>query len=143
MACFYKTSPDDLEKVVMPSYTLIKVLVHFCQPIQIIYTYLHGSAKYEDYIRDINRWTEHCRHPTAVIGDMNWHYPQGHKMKKYMANNGFEQLVEKPTHDMGHILDHIYVNADLSNMGVEIFQKPVHFSDHDVIFLKIKGCFDD
>ena len=43
---------------------------------------------------------------------------------------------------MGHILDHIYVNDYLSNMGVEIFQKPVHFTDHDVIFLKIKGYFD-
>ena len=142
LASFYKTPPDHLEKVVMPTYTLIKMQVHFCQRIQIIYAYLHDSAKFDDYIRPIRSWTDNCEYPTAVIGDMNFHYPENHQMKTYMENNGFEQLIKKPTHDMGHILDHIYVNDYLSDMGVEIFQKPVHFTDHDVIFLKIKGYFD-
>ena len=116
------------------------MLVHFCQQrIQIIFTYLHGSAKYEDYIRHIHKWINDSPIPTAVIGDMNWHYPEAHRMKKFMVHNGFEQLIEKPTHDMAHILDHIYINAGLRDMGVEVFQKAVHFSDHDVVFLKIMG----
>ena len=83
LATFYKTPPDALEKVVMPTCTLIKMLVHFCQQrIQIIFTYLHGSAKYEDYIRHIHKWINDSPIPTAVIGDMNWHYPEAHRMKK-------------------------------------------------------------
>ena len=152
LASFYKEQPIFKNRVIQPTYTLIRMIVivprnkgkdPFDELIQIIFTYIHGSAKYEEYIRHIDKWiNEPPYYPTAIIGDMNWHYPTIHPMKRYMLNNGFQQLIEKPTHDEGHTLDHIYVNAKLTDMKIEIFQKPVHFSDHDVVFLKLNASSD-
>ena len=47
-----------------------------------------------------------------------------------MAAQGFQQLVDKPTHIKGNILDHLYVR-DLENPSWK-FHHP-YYSDHDAI----------
>ena len=76
--------------------------------------------------------------PTVLIGDVNWHYMQQfHPMKKFMKERNFMQLIEKPTHIDGNTIDHVYINPKMKDLNVEIFQKPVPYSDHYALFLKI------
>ena len=62
---------------------------------------------------------------------------QFHPMKKFMKERNLMQLIEKPTHIDGNIIDHVYINPKMEDLNVEIFQKPVPYSDHYALFLKI------
>ena len=69
------------------------------------------------------------------MGDTNWQYDNDEtEMKKYLQNGlHFKQLVNEPTHDQGHILDHIYINDQFKSWNTE----SVYYSDHDIIQLQI------
>ena len=54
-----------------------------------------------------------------------------------MKERNLLQLIEKPTHINGNIIDHVYINPKMEDLNVEIFQKPVPYSDHYALFLKI------
>ena len=68
-----------------------------------------------------------------VIGDFNFCFKtaSNNSFSKKMANLGFIQLVQKSTHEDGHILDHIYVKNQIQSYKV------VHHSiptlDHDIL----------
>ena len=71
---------------------------------------------------------------TIVCGDFNIHpntkENQYESLINVMAAQGFQQLVDKPTHIKGNILDHLYVR-DLENPSWK-FHHP-YYSDHDAI----------
>ena len=51
-----------------------------------------------------------------------------------MAVDGFSQIIDKPTHKDGNILDHVYVR------GIEIANWQFHhpyYSDHDAMCLRV------
>ena len=54
-----------------------------------------------------------------------------------MEKKCFTQLVKKPTHIMGGLLDHVYVNESLLRKQPFCTQRNVYFSDHDVIVLHV------
>ena len=54
-----------------------------------------------------------------------------------MKKNGFTQLVQKPTHERGNLLDHIYVNAVLLQKQPFSSQRSCYYSDHDIIVLHV------
>ena len=58
-------------------------------------------------------------------------------MKKFMQANNFEQLIKNPTHIGGNIIDHAYVNSQMKELNVQILQKPVPYSDHYALYVKI------
>ena len=60
-----------------------------------------------------------------------------HLFKTFMESKNFKQLVEEPTHLEGHIIDHVYANQSMLKFRLNIFQKPVIFSDHDELFIRI------
>ena len=105
----------------------------------IIFVYISKTANPTEYINDIETLLQNTDNfPTVLIGDVNWHYKQqSHPMKKYMLDKNYEQLVQKPTHDDGNIIDHVYINQLMKDMNVQIFQKPVIYSDHYALFMKI------
>ena len=70
---------------------------------------------------------------TFIAGDFNFCYAtdQTNHFKKEMENAGFKQLVTKPTHEAGHLLDQIYVlNAKQS---YEIVHQSLALLDHDIL----------
>ena len=67
----------------------------------------------------------------AVIGDVNIDYIQ------FLKEYGFSQLIEKPTHIQGGLIDHIYVNKVLMQKDPFTSQRSVTYSDHDKIVLHI------
>ena len=74
----------------------------------------------------------------AVIGDLNIDFLDGsHKLIAYMKNRGFTQLVQKPTHIHGGLIDHIYVNEVLKEGKPFYSQLSVTYSDHDKIVLHV------
>ena len=75
--------------------------------------------------------------PTIIMGDVNWHFHQAstHPMKVFLERKGFQQLVERATHDKGNCLDHIYINTQVASLGPVIETQSTYFSDHDIITL--------
>ena len=54
-----------------------------------------------------------------------------------MEQKNFVQLVEKPTHRCGGLIDHIYVNQLLMLDKPFYSQSSVMYSDHDKVILHI------
>ena len=77
--------------------------------------------------------------PTVVMGDVNWDWDSNKPMKSYFLKRGFSQEIDSPTHQDGNILDHLYLSKHFENMTFEVKKQSVHFSDHDLITLYIKG----
>lgn len=72
-----------------------------------------------------------------IMGDINIHPKEKNdhytRFNERMANNGFSQIIDKPTHKDGHILDHCYLR------DVEIAEWRFHhpyYSDHDAICVR-------
>ena len=83
---------------------------------------------YDQLFDQLSCWIV-AERPTAVIGDMNWDYSENTKMKKFMTNLGFSQLIMTPTYDRGTLIDHIYTNNILctSTSGIIINDVADHF----------------
>ena len=48
---------------------------------------------------------------------------------------GFKQIVNKPTHDSGTIIDHVYVSQTVHTIQTEVTD--IYYSDHDCIICVI------
>ena len=96
-----------------------------------IFLYLSKGFEWQDLKDLFDTWIEE-NIPTVIMGDVNWHWNDNHKMKSYLELKNFTQHIRKATHDAGHILDHVYTSHHLDK-NQRIFQYPVYFSDHDVI----------
>ena len=114
-------------------YSMMKLEI---RRINIIFLYISGEVSFDKYSFDLMKLIESDK-PMAILGDVNWHYLNNHAMKDFMSKSGFKQLSIYPTHRRGRILDHIYVNELLAGFQVEVHQKPLHYTDHDFMFLKI------
>ena len=76
--------------------------------------------------------------PTIICGDMNFHYcEKSHTMKDYLEDLEFKQMIEEITHDGGHLLDQVYVYPPQLLSEEDVATKPLYFSDHDALFLKL------
>ena len=76
--------------------------------------------------------------PVIVLGDFNLHPKESNNhyssFINRMATSGFTQIIDKPTHKEGNILDHVYVRSiDIANWQ---FHHP-YYSDHDAICLRV------
>lgn len=54
-----------------------------------------------------------------------------------MIERGFSQLIQKATYDDGTLIDHIYVNQVMSELGSIAEQEAAYYSDHDIVTLFI------
>ena len=76
---------------------------------------------------------------TIVVGDFNLcaMSEKEHTIMRYMKRLGFKQLVKKPTHIEGRIIDLVFsYNPDENgetNIDVK-FQSP-YFTDHDIVYV--------
>ena len=60
--------------------------------------------------------------PVIITGDINIHPKEKNdnytRFNDRMANKGFSQIIDKPTHKDGHILDHFYARDAACRMEV-------------------------
>ena len=108
----------------------------------IIFTYISSQAKPEDYKEDLIFLchNENYRNePLILLGDINIsHDDQSHGFMILMRKLGFTQIVKKPTHDGGRIIDQVHIR-NVNPQNVCLYQKPVCFSDHDLLFVSFKS----
>ena len=101
-----------------------------------VFLYLSKDFDQECLFKQIDDWIDKTK-PTAVIGDMNWDISQDTNMKKFMTARGFSQQIQKPTFNLGTIIDHVYVNRALSDLGILTEQQAAYYTDHDIVTLLI------
>ena len=105
--------------------------------LDVVYLYLSQGFDYDPLKDQLDKWIKPNR-MVAIIGDVNFNYlDQNHKLKSYLQKKKFNQLVKSATHELGSLLDQIYVNEKLMSVKPFASQRSVYFSDHDVIVLHI------
>ena len=72
--------------------------------------------------------------PVIVIGDLNYETSEKNSLSKYLYSEGLVQIVKRPTHIDGGIIDHCYLRKEWKNrIEVDYFFR--HYSDHVTICL--------
>ena len=75
--------------------------------------------------------------PTCIVGDFNEDVSitsHTHCFTMFRLQ-GFKQMINKPTHDSGTIIDHIYMSQTLNTMQTDVTD--CYYSDHDCILCLI------
>ena len=78
-------------------------------------------------------------HPTLICGDFNSnHLESENRVSRFIKEKlQFRQIVMKPTHEKGSLLDQVWINEPLfDKVGIE--QLCVSFSDHDLIRIVLR-----
>ena len=71
--------------------------------------------------------------PTCMVGDFNEDVSITSNMCccTMFRSQGFQQMVNKPTHDSGTIIDHVYMSETLHTMQTDVTD--CYYGDHDCI----------
>ena len=136
VAAFTKLVVNNASKIYQTSFTAI--LLEF-DKIRIIFAYMSSKTDMNEVNIHLRPMLQDKKKPTIILGDMNFHFTEKHHpLKSYLEDFGFHQVINRITHDEGHIIDHIYC-SDLDLLSAEnIFLKPLYFSDHDAVCLRFE-----
>ena len=122
------------KKILQPTFSAI--VLEFDR-IRIIFAYLSNKLNMDEVRKSLQGIVD-MKKATIIMGDMNFHFPDQHIMKSYLEDLGFRQVIDRVTHDEGHILDHIYTFGISVSEG-NVFLKSLYFSDHDALCLKFEN----
>ena len=76
---------------------------------------------------------------TLIIGDFNFCYlEKNNKLRNYLDELGFRQLVSSATHINGGLLDQVYIQQVKGIEGAMVEQMSNYYSDHDTITVHIQ-----
>ena len=104
-----------------------------------IFLYLSKNYSWEELKIILAEWIN-LNDEVAIMGDMNWNFEKSScKMKEYLNENDFNQLISVPTHDEGGLIDHLYVNSKLQRRNIFFSTKCRYYTDHDLVQLSIDG----
>ena len=72
---------------------------------------------------------------TLIVGDFNICYKseKATKILKTLDTLGFSQLVKKPTHSQGRLIDHVHFFSPGRRTTCEVEQQGQYFTDHDLL----------
>ena len=75
--------------------------------------------------------------PTCVVGDFNEDVSitSNTHCCAMFTSQGFKQMVSKPTHDSGTIIDHVYISQTINTMQTDVAD--CYYNDHDLILCTI------
>ena len=75
---------------------------------------------------------------TIILGDFNIDYlkQSSNQVVSWFEARNFVQIIQKPTHIKGGLIDHVWVPSPLSDI-VHYNIKSVFFSDHDMVQIKL------
>ena len=75
--------------------------------------------------------------PTCIVGDFNEDVSitLNTCYCKMLRLQGFKQMINKPTHDSGTIIDHVYVSQTVNTIQTNVTD--CYYSDHDCILCLI------
>ena len=107
-----------------------------------IFAYISPKTKFKNYADNLHKMIAKIgkNEPCIFMGDANVPATQStHPFMVQMRAGGFKQIVTDVTHDGGNILDVVFINQFVNSEDICLYQKPVIFSDHDILFVSIKG----
>ena len=106
--------------------------------VDVISLYLSKGFNWLNLRNLLDEWIADGRCVT-IIGDVNLNYSEAlnNPFIKYLEERNFKQLIKKPTHEKGGLIDHIWINKPLQEKEVFSNQRSVYYSDHDCITLHI------
>ena len=92
-----------------------------------------GKINQINFLKDLNSLI-HVNRKTFVLGDFNFNAlsPEKNLILKELGNWDFIQMVKKPTHFQGGLIDHCYKSDNISTQSFSLNQKSVYYTDHDV-----------
>ena len=102
----------------------------------IIFLYLSNDYDKQTVFDLLEEWIQ-TPTPTAVMGDINEDALDNSVFEKFMRSKGFYQMVDKPTRESGKLIDHIYVNDQMDQIGFSTQVDANYYSDHDIISLYV------
>ena len=100
----------------------------------VIFLYLSNDYDKQSVFDLLDNWIQ-PQIPTAVMGDVNEDALENSMLEIFLRSKDFYQMVDKPTRESGRLIDHIYVNHALDEMGFSTQVDASYFSDHDIITL--------
>ena len=95
--------------------------------IQVYVIYISKEASLESVVQILKEWMKSG--PKLVIGDFNIEASQINVLSKFMISQGLKQIVKRPTHIAGGIIDHCYISSDMQN-SVKIDYFFPYYTDH-------------
>ena len=116
------------------------VVVEISEPIQMIVTsvYRPPSTPIDMFMNLMLEIIAQFQHvPTCIVGDFNEDVSitSNTHCCIMFRSKGFQQMVNKPTHDSGTIIDHVYMTQTLHTMQTDVTD--CYYSDHDCILCLI------
>ena len=75
----------------------------------------------------------------ALMGDVNENALENSAFETFMRGKGFYQMVDRPTRESGKLLDHIYVNDGMDDIGFTTQVDVCYYSDHDIVSLYVSN----
>ena len=75
--------------------------------------------------------------PTCIVGDFNEDVSMTSNIHccRMLRLQGFQQMINKPTHDSRTIIDHVYVSQIVNTIQTDVTD--CYYSDHDCILCLI------
>ena len=116
------------------------VVVEISEPIQIIVisVYRPPSTPIDIFMNLMLEIIAQFQHaPTCIVGDVNEDVSITSNIYccTMFRLQGFKQMVNKPTHDSGTVIDHGYISHTLNTMQTDVTD--CYYSDHDCILCLI------
>ena len=71
----------------------------------------------------------------VILGDFNISLGQCEELELEVANSGFVQLIHKPTHELGSVLDLAFTNYPADDCKATNI--PVYYTDHHLISVQL------
>ena len=102
----------------------------------IIFLYLSRDYNKQSVFHLLDNWIQ-LGTPTAVLGDINEDALENSMFQNFMRSKEFYQMVDKPTRTSGKLLDHIYVNDALDEIGFTTQVDSCYYSDHDIVTMYV------
>ena len=116
--------------------TILEILVvEISEPINMVLISLYRppSTPLDTFINNILHITQFQNIPICIVGDFNEDITVTSNTHccTTLRLQGFQQMITKPTHDCGTIIDHLYISHTLNAIQTDVTD--CYYSGHDCI----------
>lgn len=134
VSAFSKTDCVLVNSISTENYSAIQLRFH---KFDAIFLYLSSGCNKDKILGILDEWMEIGR-ALLIMGDVNIDYNKEDKFVKSLEDAGFQQLIQSSTRVSGSVIDHIYINQELSSLNFSTQMEGAYYSDHDIIRLYIE-----
>ena len=100
--------------------------------VQVYVLYISKEARMDSIVQILKDWM--MPGPKLVIGDFNFEASEKNMLSNFLFSQGLKQIVNRPTHIDGRIIDHCYISS-MWNHSVKIEYLYPYYTDHMALCL--------